>query len=86
MNNDNKKVGATGRSPLPTFEEEYKRLEAIARELEGGDTALERSFTLFEEGQKLVKLCHGMLDKAEKRLKILTEVDGDFEVKEETVD
>ena len=69
-----------------TFEQAYSRLEKIVGELEDGGTPLERSFKLFEEGQKLVRLCHGMLDKAEKRLKILTESDDGFDVKDETID
>ncbi|NQT35704.1 exodeoxyribonuclease VII small subunit [bacterium] len=69
-----------------TFEQAYKRLEEIASELENSDTPLEKSFDLFEEGQKLIRMCHQLLDRAEKRLKILTEVDGRFEVKEELFD
>lgn len=68
------------------FEQAFKRLEEIARELENSDTPLEKSFDLFEEGQKLIRTCHQLLDRAEKRLKILTEVNGRFEVKEELVD
>lgn len=80
MNEDKNK------SQTPTFEEAYQRLEAIARELEDGNTSLECSFTLYEEGQKLLRLCHNLLDNAEKRLKVLTEVDGEFETTETTID
>ncbi|MDP8240731.1 MAG: exodeoxyribonuclease VII small subunit [Candidatus Hatepunaea meridiana] len=68
-----------------TFEEIYQRLEAISRELEDGSTPLEKSFVLFEEGQKLVKKCHQMLDNAEKRLKVITEGKEGFEVKEKSI-
>ncbi len=70
----------------PTFEEAFKRLEAISTELDDSRTPLERSFMLYEEGQKLLKICHRMLDQAEKRLKVITEVDGEFRVKEEGID
>ncbi len=70
----------------PTFEEAFKRLEAIATELDDSNTPLERSFMLYEEGQKLLKICHRSLDRAEKRLKVITEVDGEFRVKEEGID
>jgi len=69
----------------PTFEQAFKRLEAIATELDDSNTPLERSFMLYEEGQKLLKICHRMLDQAEKRLKVITEVDGEFMVKEEGI-
>ncbi len=69
-----------------TFEQAYKRLDEIARELEDSDTPLEKSFDLFEEGQKLIRMCHQLLDRAEKRLKVLTEVDTGFDVKEELFD
>ena len=36
--------------------------------------------------QRLLKKCHALLDKSEKRLKILTEVNGGFQVKEEVID
>ncbi|NQU06120.1 MAG: exodeoxyribonuclease VII small subunit [Calditrichaeota bacterium] len=68
------------------FEGAFHRLEEIARKLEDSSTELEASFKLFEEGQKLLKTCHSLLDKAEKRLKVLTEVDGEFQVKEEVID
>ena len=70
----------------PTFEEAYNRLDTITRELEDGSTPLERSLALFEEGQKLLKLCHGMLDQAEKRLQVLQVGESGFEIKEETID
>lgn len=54
-----------------SFERSYKRLEEIARKLESPETALEESFQLFEEGQKLLQICHKLLDNAEKRLKVI---------------
>jgi len=54
-----------------TFEQAFKRLEEISRLLEKADTPLEESFSLFEEGQRLLAVCQTMLDKAEKRLKVI---------------
>ena len=70
----------------PSFEEAFKRLDAIAAELDDGNTPLERSFVLFEEGQRLLKICHRMLDQAEKRLKVITETGDGFTIKEESID
>jgi len=55
-----------------TFEAAMARLEEIVRALEGGNTPLDASLALFEEGVSLVKLCNGRLDHAEQRVKILT--------------
>ena len=69
-----------------TFEQAYQRLEEIARELDDESTPIERSFTLFEEGQELLKYCQAMLDQAEKRLKILQVGEDGFSIKEEEID
>ena len=55
-----------------TFEAAMARLEEIVRALESGNTPLDTSLSLFEEGVALVKLCNSRLDHAEQRVKILT--------------
>ncbi len=55
-----------------TFESAMARLEEIVRALESGNTPLDTSLALFEEGVSLVKLCNSRLDHAEQRVKILT--------------
>ena len=55
----------------PSFEEALSRLEEIVRALEVGQTPLDGSLSLFEEGIKLVKLCNRQLDEAEQKIKIL---------------
>jgi len=65
-----------------SFEEAYKRLEEIAKKLEDGDTPLEDSFELYTEGQKLINSCQGILDQAEKRLKILKIQPGGYHIEE----
>lgn len=54
------------------FEEALRRLEEIVRLLEGGDSALDTSLELFEEGVALVKLCNAQLDAAEQKVTMLT--------------
>jgi exodeoxyribonuclease VII small subunit len=48
-----------------TFEESAARIEEIVKLLERGDTPLDKSLALFEEGAKLIKTCGKMLDEAE---------------------
>ena len=55
----------------PTFEELVQRLEAIAKQLESGDTELEKALDLFEEGVKLAKAGGARLEEAEHKLEIL---------------
>ena len=63
------------------FEDAMKALEQIANELENGELSLEQSVDKFEEGIKISKKCNEILEKAEKKISILTK-DGD-EIKEE---
>ena len=58
------------------FEEALKRLEEIVGELEEGETPLEETLALFEEGVKLSKFCRNKLDEAEKRVDLLLKDEG----------
>ena len=53
----------------PSFEESASRIEEIVKLLERGETPLDKSLELFEEGAKLIKECGLMLDEAEQRVK-----------------
>lgn len=68
-----------------TFEQAFSRLEEVVRALEGGETTLEKSLQLFEEGVKLARLCSVRLDTAEGRMRKLIESEGG-EVVEEMLD
>ena len=54
-----------------SFEENMKKLEEIATELEKGDLDLDASVSKFEEGMKISKECNEMLEKAEKKITML---------------
>ncbi|WP_337400508.1 exodeoxyribonuclease VII small subunit [Congzhengia sp.] len=56
-----------------TFEESITELEQIVTLLESGDAPLDEAVTLFEKGMKLSAKCHDQLDKAEQKVKLLTE-------------
>ncbi len=56
-----------------TFEENMSRLEEISRLLSDEKLSLEESLSLYEEGTKLVKLSLDMLNKAEKKIKTVSE-------------
>lgn len=70
-----------------TFEEGMKRLEEIVIGLERGSVSLEEAMDLFTEGTKLSKELQLILDRAESKIKMITEQNGqvtavDFENKE----
>ncbi|HHV09060.1 MAG TPA: exodeoxyribonuclease VII small subunit [Clostridiales bacterium] len=55
------------------LEESFDKLNKIMEELEKPDISLEDSFTLYQEGMKLLKACNDSIDKVEKELIILSE-------------
>ena len=66
-----------------SFEEAVRKLEEIAARLEGENVDLDSSLKLYEEGISLVRYCNAMLDKAERKIKMLSvSADGELEERE----
>jgi len=64
------------------FEDAIKRLETIVAKLETGETPLEESLKLFEEGMSLIRYCQRKLDEVEKKVELLIKNEqGEFETK-----
>ena len=55
------------------FEEALAKLEEAVKLLEGGNLSLDESITKYETALEYVKICNDMLEKAEQKVKILTE-------------
>ncbi len=55
------------------LEDAFEKLNTIIEELEKPDISLENSFSLYQEGMKLLKSCNSSIDKVEKELIILSE-------------
>lgn len=55
------------------LEESFEKLNHILEGLEKADVTLEDSFTLYQEGMKLLKSCNDSIDKVEKELIVLSE-------------
>jgi len=55
------------------LEEAFDKLNIIIEELEKPDISLEKSFSLYQEGMKLLKSSSESIDKVEKDLIILSE-------------
>jgi len=65
-----------GRKVELKFEEALEALERIVAELEGQELPLEEALRRFEEGVRLSRLCHQMLEQAERRIEILLAEEG----------
>ena len=61
----------------PTFEQSLARLEQIVQQLEDGRTDLAASLSGYEEGVKLLRQCHALLERAERKIELLSGVDAD---------
>jgi exodeoxyribonuclease VII small subunit len=63
------------------FEEAMKKLEDIVARMETGELSLDESLKAFEEGIRLIRLCNGKLDEAQRRIDLLVRNDReDLEV------
>lgn len=50
------------------FEQKLARLEAIVKQLEGGDVALDDAVKLFQEGKALSAQCEALLKSAQQQI------------------
>ena len=50
------------------FEQKLARLEAIVKQLEGGDVALDDAVKLFQEGKALTAQCETLLKAAQQQI------------------
>ena len=60
-----------------TFEESIIRLEEILKLLEGDKVDLETALSQYEEGVRLLKNCHVVLESARQKIEVLRSVDSD---------
>jgi exodeoxyribonuclease VII small subunit len=60
-----------------SFETGLHQLEAIVKEMEGGELPLERALELFERGMKLSDACRKQLEEAETRVEVLMKRAGE---------
>ncbi len=63
-------AGAQEREKV-SFEKSLERLEAIVKEMEGGELSLDDLIKRFEEGQKLVAVCGRKLNEVERKIELL---------------
>lgn len=59
-----------------SFEEAITELEKLVQTLEDGESSLDESMKMFEEGMKLSKYCNDKLQSAEKKIVELVNQNG----------
>jgi exodeoxyribonuclease VII small subunit len=64
-------------SEQPNFEQSLGRLEEIVHLLEEGELGLNEALERYEEGVKLLRQSYDLLQRAERRIEILSGVDAD---------
>lgn len=65
-----------GGTPCPTFEQALEQLEGIVHQLEEGEIGLAEALGHYEKGIGLLKQCYGLLERAERRIELLSGVDA----------
>ena len=61
-----------------TFEEAISELEKIVNDMDNAELPLDESMKSFEEGMKLSKYCHDVLENAEKKITMILEKNGEI--------
>ena len=70
-----------------SFEQTLDRLEDVVDKLETGEAGLDQSLKLYEDGVKMLDRCHGMLERAEKKIQqLVKDSEGRLKVKPFAVD
>ena len=59
------------------FEQALKRLEEIVHSLEDGDIGLQEALLRYEEGVKLLRQSYDLLERAERRIELLSGIDAE---------
>ena len=72
-----KKKSASRDECVASFEESLAELEKIVAELESGKLGLSDALSRYEQGVKHLKGCQQMLERAERKIELLSGVDAD---------
>jgi exodeoxyribonuclease VII small subunit len=67
----------SGSSEQPSFEQSLKRLEEIVHLLEEGDLGLNEALERYEEGVVLLRQSYDLLQRAERKIELLSGVDAE---------
>src|SRR5947208_15350271 len=65
-------MASSAKKSETSLETAMERLETIVEEMESGKMLLEDLLVRYQEGMKLVKVCHGRLARAEQKIQSIT--------------
>ena len=65
-----------GKDPDLSFEDALSQLEEIIHRMESGDSPLESLVKNYQSGVKLLKICRSKIERAEMKIKEVTDQDG----------
>lgn len=64
-------INMDGKEKVSSLEENFKQLDEMIEKLEDKEIGLEESFTLYEQGMKLLKQCNDQIDRVEKKVMVM---------------
>lgn len=71
------KKSAKTEQTAPDFESAMQQLEALVEHLESGELGLAESLSHFEQGIRLSKQCHALLEHARQSIEVLSDPDDE---------
>lgn len=72
-----KKKASAATTDGPSFEDCLAELESIVGELEGGKLGLSEALARYEQGVHHLRSCHALLERAERKIELLSGVDAE---------
>ena len=66
-----------GNTKKTSIEDDLQKLDELVKKMDKKDISLEESFSVYEEGMKILKGANEKLDEVEKKVKVLQE-DGNL--------
>src|SRR5690606_27450493 len=71
------RMNTSNETESTSFEDSLRELGEIVESLESGDVGLAEALSRYEKGVTLLKACHQMLEKVERRIELLSGFDAD---------
>lgn len=75
-----KVAGKTKKTSELAFEDALEKLEDVVTRLEDGQQGLSQALAQYEAGMQYLKQCYALLDRAERRIELLTGMDAEGRV------
>ena len=67
-----------------SFEDALSQLEEVVHRMETGESPLESLVENYQSGVRLLKLCRSKIERAEMKVKVVTDQDGELKLRDFT--